>query len=310
MDVNYDRLLRELELDLMQEAEADREFEEELGPVPAPPQYSGPLRSLRFADDTDLQAVALGHLRLGRANDSPYPAPILSGGRAVRKVQQALIDLGYSLPQFGDDSRYGEETYQAVLAYKRQFNILTVSGYLDGIVGTKTIAHLDSNFPPGPLPACGMPDAPVIAAEGKYEDASEAFGVPWVTCDPRLAPTGGFCSKTLPDRGERTGNGGFGVILPSISQFYCFTKPNIHLEFTATWEEVLPPDQRPPDQQNRALDTPKYDVQLGSYIEGSLTPGQTYIRDPKVPATIGQLLFTTVGQRNRIFRVRYSISES
>jgi hypothetical protein len=58
MAVNYERLLRTLERELVQEAGSDSEFEAELGPTLASQQSSGPLRSLRFADDPDLQAVA------------------------------------------------------------------------------------------------------------------------------------------------------------------------------------------------------------------------------------------------------------
>ena len=316
MALNYEHLLRNLERELESESEADSESEEELGsPFSAAPP-SGPLRSLRFADDPELQAVASGHLRLGRVNDSPYPAPILSAGRAVRKVQQALIDLGYPLPRYGDDSGYGQETYQAVLAYKRQFNIRTQSGYLDGIVGPKTITHLDSQFPPGPLPACPAPGPPIVTAEaefeGEYEDANAGLGIPWVSCDPLLVPTpGGSCDKVLPDHGDLASEGGGAVVAPGIGQFYCINKPHVHLEFTATWEEMLPPDQRPPDQRNRAANAPRYDVQLGGYREENLIPGRSYVRDITVTAPeIGSVHFVTSLQRNRIFRVHYSISES
>jgi len=316
MAVNYEHLLRNLERELENESAADLEFEEELGsPFSAPPP-SGPLRSLRFADDPQLQAVAGGHLRLGRVSDSPYPAPILSEGRAVRKVQQSLIDLGYPLPRYGDDSRYGQETYQAVLAYKRQFNIRSQNGSLDGIVGPKTITHLDSHFPPGPLPACPAPGPPFVTAEaeyeGEYEGANAGPGIPWISCDPLLVPTpGGLCDKLLPDHGELATEGGGALAAPAVGQFYCINKPHVHLEFTATWEEMLPPDQRPADQRNRAANAPRYDVQLGGYREENLIPGRSYVRDITVTAPeIGSVHFVTSLQRNRIFRVRYSIQES
>jgi hypothetical protein len=312
MAVNYERLLRTLERELVQEAGSDSEFEAELGPTLASQQSSGPLRSLRFADDPDLQAVAGGRLRLGRTNDSPYPSPIRSEGPAVRKLQQALIDLGYPLPRSGDDSVYGQETYQAVLAYKNRFNIRTVSGFLDGIVGPKTIAHLDSSFPPGPLPACGAPGGAVITAESEYEDAPPGFGIPWTTCDPLLAPTpAGMCDKLLPDQGELATQGGGGVVAPGLGQFYCINKLHIHLEFTAWWEEMLPPGQRPPGEQNRAATAPRYDVSLSAFSLPNLIPSTSYARDITVVAPgIGNVHFVTTLQRNRIFRVRYSIRES
>jgi subtilisin family serine protease len=108
------------------------------------------LHSWRFRQSSarsDLEAVANGRLRLGRAGDSQDPAPIRSSGGAVKEIQLALIELGWPLPKFGADGSYGEETYQAVLAYKRQYNILTASGDLDGIVGPKTILHIDAALP-------------------------------------------------------------------------------------------------------------------------------------------------------------------
>jgi hypothetical protein len=312
MAVNYERLLKDLERELLYESAPDRDFEEELGSRIRPHASIGPLRSLRFADEPELQAVALGHLRLGRANDSPYPVPIRNQGRAVRKVQQALIDLGYPLPRYGDDSNYGQETYQAVLAYKRHFNIRTQIGYLDGIVGPKTIKRLDSNFPPGPLPACPAPFSPVVTAESEVESPASEFGAPWVTCDPLLELSPGeICDKLLPDQGVISSENGDGTAAPSPATFFCINKPHIHLEFTAWWEEMLPPEQRPPDQRNRASNAPRYDVHFKGYSEESFIPGKSYVRDISVAApAMGNVRFITAHQKNRIFRIRYAIRES
>jgi hypothetical protein len=97
-----------------------------------------------FQGNSDLLAVLQGRLRLGRVGDSQYPAPIKSQGSAVAKVQTALVELGYLLPTHGIDGKYGNETYNAVLQYKRRHNIRTDTGYLDGILGSKTIQHLDA----------------------------------------------------------------------------------------------------------------------------------------------------------------------
>lgn len=61
---------------------------------------------------------------------------------SVRKVQQALIDLGYSLPEYGADSWYGEETAKAVTRFKKDQGISPS----DGVVGPKTMAALDALF--------------------------------------------------------------------------------------------------------------------------------------------------------------------
>lgn len=308
MAIDYELLLRDLERELLADSASPREFEGEFEFQVAPNLSAGPLKSVRFADDPDLQAVASGHVRLGRGNDSPYPAPILSQGPGIRKVQQALIELGYSLPRYGDDSNYGQETYQAVLAYKRHFNIRTQSGYLDGIVGPQTIAHMDSRFPSGPLPACGIGGGGVISAESEYESGDTGFGLPWVTCDPLLEPTpGGLCDKSLhvPDHGVLSADGGGGVVAPGLGQFYCINKPNIHLEFTAIWIEMSP------DQPKRSPTAPRYDVSLGPFRLENLIPGTAYAKNILLtPPRIANVHFVTVTQRNRIFRVTYSIQES
>lgn len=102
-------------------------------------------RQFRFSPAlAELTEIAAGRLRLGRRGDPQTPAPIRSTGGAIREVQRALTVLGYALPRFGVDGRFGNETYAAVLSYKRTYNIRTASGYLDGVVGPKTIRHLDA----------------------------------------------------------------------------------------------------------------------------------------------------------------------
>lgn len=144
-------------------------------PLPTPAATKAPasdgnqsvFRSLRFRQSlarADLEAIAAGRLRLGRRGDPEYPAPIRSRGPAVHEVQGALIELGHPLPH-GADGCYGNETYQTVLAYKRKHNIRTASGYLDGIVGPKTIHHMDAALPvepPPPPPPPPRPDDAVV----------------------------------------------------------------------------------------------------------------------------------------------------
>ena len=114
------------------------------------------LTSPRFAGDTDLDAVAKGTLRLAAPGTSPYPAPVLSQGPAIAKIQQALIDLSYPLPQHGADGRFGAETGAAVTKYKTDRSITPN----DPVIGRLTIASLDTDIiahdqptPPPPTPA-------------------------------------------------------------------------------------------------------------------------------------------------------------
>lgn len=74
-----------------------------------------------------------------------------ASGEAVVKVQQTLIDLGLSLPKFGADGRFGDETGSAVSKFKAQ-NGISPS---DPVVGSKTIAALDAELVKQlPAPAC------------------------------------------------------------------------------------------------------------------------------------------------------------
>lgn len=308
--VSHQSFLRQLEREFEEEYSPEYEFEDELAAPTLSPVLSSGLRSLRFMDEPELHMVVEGRLRLGRVNDSPYPAPIRSQGRAVRKVQQALIDLGYSLERYGDDGQYGQETYQAVLAYKRQFNIRNTSGSLDGIVGPKTVTHLDSRFASGPLPSCAIPAPSIAAASGEYENEAGAQ-IPWVTCDPLIEPGhGSLCDVRLPHSGVLATEGGGPVVAPSISTFYCINQPHVRIEFTASWEEMLPPDQRPAGQRNRAANAPRYDISFRGFRDENFIPDNSYVRDITVTSPgIGNLTFSTLLQRNRIFRVRFSISE-
>jgi peptidoglycan hydrolase-like protein with peptidoglycan-binding domain len=134
------------------------------------------LRSRRFRESpalSDLEAVANGRLRLGRPQDPQYPAPVVSVGPAVKELQQALIELGWPLRRYGADGRYGNETYQTVLAYKRKYGIRTPTGYLDGIVGPETIKHIDAALP---LPPCPLPVGTIADA------ASVVPAVPGLFC--------------------------------------------------------------------------------------------------------------------------------
>ena len=67
-------------------------------------------------------------------------------GEAVKKVQQALVDLGFELPKFGVDGLFGPETKAAVEAFQRSQGF--TGDDVDGKIGPKTMDALDASFPP------------------------------------------------------------------------------------------------------------------------------------------------------------------
>jgi hypothetical protein len=112
-----------------------------------------PLTNPRFAGDVVLEACLAGEHRMM----SPETGP------AVAKVQQALMDLGFTLPLHGADGSFSDETGSAVVAYETDREIFPN----DPVVGPKTMAGLDSE------PALLLPDsvqARLIRAEGLVAD--------------------------------------------------------------------------------------------------------------------------------------------
>lgn len=103
-------------------------------------------RSARFAADVALEACLNDQGRLHIGN----------GGASVRKVQQALLDVGIALPTFGADAKYGEETAHAVTAFKIRHGLTPTFGD----VGPMTMSTLDDIFA-GPSPTPPGPPVPV-----------------------------------------------------------------------------------------------------------------------------------------------------
>ncbi|MCB0968473.1 MAG: peptidoglycan-binding protein [Ilumatobacter sp.] len=133
-----------------------------------------PLVSARFAGDPDLQACRQGQ-RLFRWG---------SEGGSVATLQQALIDLGYPLPEYGADGSFGGETHTAVIAYQRDAGLGR-----DGIIGTNTIGALDASIlaesppttPPGVAPPGTEPpgtEPPQIEPPGTEPPGTEPPGHP------------------------------------------------------------------------------------------------------------------------------------
>jgi hypothetical protein len=93
---------------------------------------TAPLRSIHFAADPLLQACLSGQatLQAGMAE------------AAVAKVQQALMELGYILREFGPDGVFGRETGTAVAAFNADIGLAAD----DRVVGSRTMAALDDRF--------------------------------------------------------------------------------------------------------------------------------------------------------------------
>ena len=90
-----------------------------------------------------------------------------SSGESVKKIQRALLTLGFPMPAFGVDGRFGKETTGAVMAFQRQNGLNA-----DGKIGYQTIASLDALLTaktpahlPAASPAPGVPPAPSVTPQ-------------------------------------------------------------------------------------------------------------------------------------------------
>lgn len=66
--------------------------------------------------------------------------PLRNGdkGTFVKELQQDLIRAGFSLPRYGADGMYGDETQNAVMRFQKQYGL-----QVDGLAGTNTLNRLD-----------------------------------------------------------------------------------------------------------------------------------------------------------------------
>lgn len=180
------------------------------------------LNSNRFKDDSDLTEVLNGTLRLGAPGTSPFPAPVLSDGESVKKVQQALIDIGYPMPRFGADGDFGDETGKVVVIFKQDWHL--VPG--DPVVGPKTIAALDKELvaferpappPPPPPPAPPVPPdafartaagfARVPGALAIVASFANGAGTSWIHLNRAKVAAGIAERVNNPDGSQQGGNG-------------------------------------------------------------------------------------------------------
>lgn len=87
----------------------------------------------RFAGDSTLESVLDGRQVLRRGESGDH----------VRKVQQALIDMGFDIPTNGASGTYDRETALAVQRFQREMGL-----GVDGAVGAETLGAITASAPP------------------------------------------------------------------------------------------------------------------------------------------------------------------
>jgi len=100
-------------------------------PNTAPPTR---LSNRRFTGDSQLEPVVAGVATLSRG----------ANGTGVRKIQAALEDLGYPLPEYHADAGYGSETITALTAFQRAEGLV---GITPGVLDALTLGRLDQRTP-------------------------------------------------------------------------------------------------------------------------------------------------------------------
>lgn len=111
------------------------------------------LQSENFSGDEVLEACFDG--------ETPAFLRIGKRGEPVRKLQNALLQLGFELPEFGADGIFKNETDRAVRKFQRDFELSA-----DGVVGPITIGKMDElltkgkSAPPNPQPFPPEPPPP------------------------------------------------------------------------------------------------------------------------------------------------------
>ncbi|MBV8414255.1 MAG: peptidoglycan-binding protein [Verrucomicrobia bacterium] len=118
--------------------------------------------------------------RLEQAAVGPPPikaAPPADDVEAVRRIQRALVALGHPLPKSfpngpnkEPDGKYGEEVFQAVLAFQRQ--AFTSSSDQDGRCGKTTLTTMDAVLVGAAAPLAPIDNSSIIAEAKKRSRAS------------------------------------------------------------------------------------------------------------------------------------------
>jgi Putative peptidoglycan binding domain len=87
--------------------------------------------SARFEGDRQLEKISAGTETLNQGSDSI----------SVVKMQQALIDMGYKLPKYGVDGKFGKETAAALKLFQHDATIPET-----GVFDQATIAAMNAKF--------------------------------------------------------------------------------------------------------------------------------------------------------------------
>ena len=112
--------------------------------------------------------ILRGNQRLDNAADggpSIKKRPPDEDPDAVGKIQRALVELGHPLPvsfsSGGPDGIFGNETFNAVVAYQKKVFPGQWAEW-DGRVGQKTLAKMDEQLPKGAVDNGGMVGARML----------------------------------------------------------------------------------------------------------------------------------------------------
>ncbi|CAM1368077.1 putative peptidoglycan binding domain-containing protein [Tenacibaculum sediminilitoris] len=93
--------------------------------------YSENLEANRFRGDYLLE----------KAHDHAYLISKGSKGHSVKKLQLGLINLGFTLPIYGPDGDFGNETHNAIVSFQQSYDLR-----VDGIVGSETMGTMDDIY--------------------------------------------------------------------------------------------------------------------------------------------------------------------
>ncbi|MCG6187826.1 eCIS core domain-containing protein [Maribellus maritimus] len=122
------------------------------------------LSAARFSGNADLEACFDGE-RVIQNGDS---------GTAVTLMQQALVDAGFSLLQFGVDGIFGNETRGALMDFQRASSLGA-----DGVLGANTMSALDALYSggapalPPAVPAVPPPTTPPVITSETLKNAPD-----------------------------------------------------------------------------------------------------------------------------------------